>query len=147
MESAKESALPPFTISDEHKARMIAIAVEEKIPFDHALEIVLDYYLGLKTIHDLNDLHSILALSKELGERSIPVKAVKVAMRFQQLIREGHYMADDFAAALDLVPVLHEHGLAPQDDRTERAIRLAARLLQSPRSLTELEGWLNENNT
>jgi DNA-binding PadR family transcriptional regulator len=35
MDSYKESALPPFTISDENKARMIAIGVMEGVPVDH----------------------------------------------------------------------------------------------------------------
>jgi hypothetical protein len=138
MDGYTDSALPPFTISDENKARMIAIAVEESVPVDHALGIVLDYFRQLRgNGHDLHDLHSILQLSKELRQRDIPVKAVKVAMKFQQAIQDGACTANDFGSALDLLPVLQEHGLSAQDDRTETAIQLAGRLLQSPRSLTK----------
>jgi hypothetical protein len=147
MDGYTDSALPPFSISNENRARMIAIAVEEDVPVDHGLGIVLDYYLQLRANgHDLHDLHSVLQLSKELRQRDIPVKAVKVAMKFQQAVRDGACTADDFGSALDLLPILHEHGLSPQDDRTETAIQLAARLLQSPRSVTEIEGWLNGMN-
>ena len=75
MEGYRESVLPPFTISDDNKARMIAIAVEENIPVDHALEIVLNYFMGLKDMRcDLNDLYSVMQLSKELREREISIK-------------------------------------------------------------------------
>jgi hypothetical protein len=67
-------------------------------------------------------------------------------MKFQQLMLEGHCTADDFTSALDLAPVLREHGLVPGDDQTEATIRLAARLVQSPRSLTDIEDWLDGSN-
>ena len=144
MDSYEPSALPPFTISNDNRARMVAIAVEEHVPVDHALGIVIDYYLQLRADgHDLDDLHSILQLSKDLRQRDIPVKAVKVAMRWQQAVRDGTCTADGLGSALDLLPILQEHGLALPDDRTEMAIQLAARLLQSPCSLTEIEGWLH----
>lgn len=147
MDGYTDSALPPFTISNENKARMIAIAVEENIPVDHALGIVLDYFRQLRANgHDLHDLHSILQLSKQLRQRDIPVKAVKVAMKFQQAIRDGACTADDFGSALELLPILHEHGLSPGDDQTEAAIQLAAQLLQSQRSLGDIEDWLNAPN-
>jgi hypothetical protein len=74
MEGYEQSALPPFTISNENRARMIAIAVEENIPVDHGLGIVLDYFLQLRANgHDLHDLHSVLQLSKELRQRDVPV--------------------------------------------------------------------------
>ncbi len=147
MEGYKESALPPFTISDENKARMIAIGVTENIPFDHALGIVLDYYLSLdrEMGYDLHDLHSVLQLSKELGERGISVKDVKAAMKFRQIFRQGDYTSEDFQAALDLLPILHEHGFTVTDDRVETLLGLAAKLLNSDRSLAEFEAWLTSH--
>src|SRR5262249_2590700 len=47
MEGFRESALPPFTISDGNKARLIAVANQESIPLehvDHALEVILDWW-------------------------------------------------------------------------------------------------------
>jgi hypothetical protein len=133
MDGYTDSALPPFTISNENKARMVTIAVEENVPVDHGLGIVLNYYLQLTAKgHNLDDLHSVLQLGKELRQRDIPVKTVKVAMKFQHLIVEGHCTAEEFTSALDLAPVLREHGLVPGDDQTEAAIQLAARLLQKP---------------
>ena len=48
MEDYKDSGLPRFHINDDVKARIIAVAVDEKIPFDWALQLVFDYYLQLK---------------------------------------------------------------------------------------------------
>ena len=145
MEGYRESGLPPFVISDENKARMIAIGVEENIPFDHALGIVLDYYISSMKRdmgRDVDDLFSVLELSKDLRERGIPVKDVKAAMIFRKVFREGGYTSEELEAALDLLPLLRAHGLAAQDDRIETVLGLAARLLKSPRSLTELDAWL-----
>jgi hypothetical protein len=145
MEDYKQSALPPFVIGEEHRARMIAIAVDEHIAFDRALEIVLDYYLQLKESGlDLDELHSVMALSKDLRERSIPVKDVKLALKLRQVFRDGKYTPEEFDSALELLPVLRTQGFATSDDRTEIALQLAARLLQSSRPLADLDDWLNE---
>jgi len=145
MDGYKESAMPQFAISDEDKARMIAIAIDENIPFNRALEIVLNYYIGLNRIGlNLHDLHSILELSKDLQERSIPAKDVRVAMRLRQALRANTLSIEDVDAALMLVPMLAEQGLNAQDDHVETVIRLAARLLSSNRSLTDIEKWLKE---
>lgn len=148
MEHYNQSALPPFAISEEHRARMIAIAVDEHIAFDRALEIVLDYYLQLKERGlDLDELHSVMALAKDLRERSIPVKNVTLALKLRKACRDGNYTPEEFDSALDLLPVLRAHGFAPSDDRTESALRLAARLLHSPRALADLDEWLNEKTS
>jgi hypothetical protein len=146
MEGYRESALPPFVISDMNKARIIAIASQENIPLehaDHALEVVLDNWREqYQNGRTLDEVYSALQLSKELGERSIPVNDVKVAMRFRRVFREGGYTSEEFQAALDLLPVLHEYGLTTQDDRIETVLGLAARLMNSDRSLAEIDTWL-----
>jgi hypothetical protein len=146
MEGYRESVLPPFVISDANKARIIAIASQENIPLehvDHALEVILDNWgQQQRDGRTLDEAYSALELSKHLRERSIPVKDVKIAMRFRQVFREGTYTSEEFQAALDLLPVLREYGLAVQDDRVETVLGLAVRLLNSDRSLTELDAWL-----
>lgn len=71
------------------------------------------------------------------------MRDVTLAMKLRQTIQQGAYRSQDFQAALDLLPVLQEHGLTAEDDRTETVVRLAARFLNSNRSLVELEAWLN----
>ena len=148
MEGYHESVLPQFVISDVNKARIIAIASQENIPLehaDHALEVILDNWLEQqRNGRNLDDVYSVLELSKDLGERGISVKDVKAAMNFRQVFREGTYTSEEFDAALELLPLLRAHGFVAQDDRMETVLGLAARLLKSSRSLTELDTWLTE---
>jgi hypothetical protein len=67
---------------------------------------------------------------------------VKLAMRLRHGLQEGSYTGDDLQAALDLAPVLRAQGLMADDDRLAGIVAVAARLLNSDRSLVELEDWL-----
>ena len=149
MEGYRESGLPPFVISDQNKARILAIASQENIPLehaDHALELILEHWQQqYRTGCTLDDEYSVLKLSKDLQERGIAVQDVKTAMRFRQMCREGGYTSEEFEAAMDLLPLLRVHGLGAQDDRIETVLGLAVRLLHSPRSLTELDAWLTSH--
>lgn len=143
MDNYKESALPPFTISDENKARMIAIAVHEEIPFDHAVAIVLDYYLSLERRGvDLHDLQSILELSKELKRRSLTAKEVKVVLQVLKGLQAEEKSLDELVAACGLLSELKEAGVPPDMEHCEPAITLAAQLLASNIPLSEIEQWL-----
>jgi hypothetical protein len=146
MDAYRESALPPFAISDRSKARLLAIASTENIPLehaDHALEVILDNWeqqqRGGQT---LDEAHSAVSLSKDLGQRSIAIQDVKLAMRLRHDLQEGAYTGDDLQAALDLAPILRAQGLTAHDDRLEAIVAVAARLLNSDRSLVELDEWL-----
>jgi hypothetical protein len=143
MDSYKESALPPFTISDENKARMIAIAVHEHIPFDHALGIALEYYLSLERPGlDLNDLHSILELSKDLKRRSLTAKELKNVLQVLKGIEAEEMSVDEFSAACDLVSQLKKTGASPDMEQCEPVLSLATRLLESEIPLSEIDQWL-----
>jgi hypothetical protein len=63
-------------------------------------------------------------------------------MRLRQDIQDGAYTGDDLQAALDLAPVLRAQGLTAEDDRLEAIVAVAMKLLNSDRSLSELEDWL-----
>ena len=143
MDSYKDSALPSFTISDENKARMIAIAVHEHIPFDHALGIALEYYLSLERPGlDLNDLHSILELSKDLKRRSLTAKELKNVLQVLKGIEAEEMSLDEFSAACDLVSQLKKTGVPPDMEQCEPVLSLATRLLESEIPLSEIDQWL-----
>ena len=143
MDGYKESALPPFTISDENKARMIAIAVHEQIPFDHALGIALDYYLSLERRGmDLHDLHSILELSKELNRRSLTAKEVKIVLQVLKGLQAEERSLDELVAACGLLSQLKAIGVPPDMEHCESAVTLATQLLASAIPLNEIEQWL-----
>ncbi len=143
MDGYKESALPPFTISDENKARMIAIGVMESVPVDHGLGIVLEYYLSREREGlDLNALHSILELAKDLKRRSITAKEFKVVMGVLKGLEADEMSLDEFSTACTVVCLLKEAGLSPDLEHCESAVSLAARLLASNVPVKEMEQWL-----
>ena len=143
MDEHHESAMPHFTISEDEKARLIWLAMDEGIPFHRALEVLLDFYMSLKRMgRDLNDLFSILELSKELQQRAIPVSDVHTTLRLKRELATQQMGVDDLNAALDLLPLLADHGLQPDMPSCDTAIRLAARFLASGVSLVEIERWL-----
>jgi hypothetical protein len=146
MEGYRESALPPFVISDRNRARLLAITIQENIPIecaDHALDVILDNWEERQRAgHTLDEAYSALQLSKDLGQRSLAIQDVKLAMRLRHELQEGAYTGDDLQAALDLAPVLRSQGLTVHDDRLEAVVAVAGRLLNSDRSLVELEDWL-----
>jgi hypothetical protein len=143
MDGYKESALPPFTISDENKARMIAIGVKEGVPFDHGLGIVLDHYLSLEREgFGLDDLHSAIELGKDLKRRSITAKEIKVVLQVLKGLEAEEMSLDELVAACELVSQLKETGVPPDMEHCEPAVSLAARLLASKIPLSEIDRWL-----
>ncbi len=143
MDTYKESALPPFTISDENKAKMIAIAVREEIPFDHALGIVLDYFLSLERQGlDLHILHSVLQLGKDLKRRSLTAKEVTAVLQVLKGLQAEGLSLNEFPAACALTSGLKASGLTSDMEQYEPAISLAVRLLASGIPLQEIERWL-----
>jgi len=143
MDGYKESALPPFTISDENKARMIAIGVMESVPVDHGLGIVLEYYLSRQREGvDLNALHSVLELAKDLSRRSITAKEFKAVMGVLKGLEADEMSVDEFSTACTVVCLLKEAGLSPDLEHCESAVSLAARLLASNVRVAEIEQWV-----
>jgi hypothetical protein len=148
VESYQESALPSFVISDRSKARLLAIASQENIPLehaDHALDVILDNWeQRQRDGHTLDEAYSALRLAKHLRQQSVAIQDVNLAMRLRRDIHEGAYTGEELQAALNLVPVLRNHGFAAQDDRLEPVLGAAVRLLNSERSLSEFEAWLTK---
>jgi hypothetical protein len=146
MEGYRESALPPFGISDRNKARLLAIAGQENIPLehtDHALDVILDNWeQRQRDGHNLDEAYSAIRLAKDLGQRSIAIQDIKLAMRLRRDIHAGAYTEEELQAALDLVPVLRDQGLTAHDDRLEPVLEVAVKVLNSDRSLMELDEWL-----
>jgi hypothetical protein len=149
MEHNQDSSLPPFAISDRNRARLLAIAIQENIPIeraDHALDVILDSWeQRQRDGHSLDEAYSALQLAKHLGQRSISIQDVKLGMRLRRDIHAGAYTEEELQAALDLVPVFREQGLTAHDDRLEPVLAVAVRLLNSDRSLAELDEWLQSH--
>jgi DNA-binding PadR family transcriptional regulator len=143
MDGYKESALPPFTISDENKARMIAIGVMEGVPFDHGLGIALDYYMSLEREGlDLDVLHSVLELGKDLKRRNITAKELKTVLGVLKELEAEAMSLDEFSTACTVVSLLKEAGVSPDLEHCQSAVSLAARLLASDIPPREIDQWL-----
>lgn len=146
MDGYRDSALPPFAISDHNKARLLAIASQEHIPLehmDHAFELILEWWTEQQRDgRTLDEVASVLRLAKELNQRTIAVKDVTVALRLRHDMQAGAYTGEELEAALDLGPVFRKHGITASDDRLEAILEVAMRLLNSDRSLVEIDEWL-----
>lgn len=132
----RESIVPKFSLSDQLKARLVWLGEQEGIPVDHALEVLLDYY------RDLDDLNSIMRLSKELKLREISAQAVLHYLKLMQMLAEHNQTLDHLDAALEMVPSLERAGLIPGSVPEAEIIHVAARLTASGITVTEVEHWL-----
>ena len=147
MEGFRESALPPFVISDGNKARLIAIASQENLPLDqvdHVLGVILDsWHQQQREGRTLDEAYSALQLVKDIRERSIAIQDVKLAAKFRQIFLEGSFTSDDFYAALDILPRLREQGI-PLLHFSPHCLRhtYASLMLQQGESLTYVQRQL-----
>ena len=72
MDEQPKSDIPTFSLSESARARLVWIAVEEQVSYADAVDILSDYYCAAKGIgRNLDDFHSILALSRDLAIREI----------------------------------------------------------------------------
>lgn len=134
----------PYTLSEETRARLIVMAAEEHITFAHAADVITEYYDSATKSFGvgLEDLHSILALSKELKVREIPVKSVNLTLALLAYLREHQLAVEDFEAAISLLARLHQFGLTSQAPEMTRILEVASDLVTSGVPPIEVEQWL-----
>ena len=140
----QKSDSAPYTLSEETRARLILMAAEEHITFAHAADVMTDYYdSAMKSFGvGLEDLHSILALGKELKVRKISVKSVKLTLELFAYLREHQLDDEDFDAAISLLARLHQFGLTAQAPEVTRILDVACELVTSGVPPIEVEQWL-----
>jgi hypothetical protein len=134
----------PYTLSEETRARLILMAAEEHISFAHAADVITDYYDSATKSFGvgLEDLHSILALSKDLKIRELPVKSVNLALALLAYLREHQLNVENFEAAISLLARLHQFGLTAQAPEVTRILEVASELVTSGVPPIEVERWL-----
>jgi hypothetical protein len=145
-----ESNSSPYTMSEESRARLIIMAAEEQTSFTQALDVVTDYYhSSMKSLgRDLHDLHSILALSKDLKVRELSVAHVKITLELLAYLEEYQLEFEAFEPAVHLLQRLQEFGLtsAPAPDVT-RILDVAYELVTRGLSPLQMEQWLAQRTT
>mgnify|MGYP001356908825 FL=1 len=134
----------PYTLSEETRARLILMAADEHITFAHAADVITDYYeSAMKSFGvGLEDLHSIIALSKELKLREIPVKSVKQTLALRAYLREHQLEVEDFETAISLLARLHQFRLTAQAPEVTRILEVACELVTSGVPSSEVAQWL-----
>ena len=134
----------PYTLSEETRARLILMAAEEHITFAHAADVITDYYdSATKSFgYGLQDLHSILALGKELKVREIPVKSVRLTLALLASLREHQLDGEDVEAAISLLARLHQFGLTAQAPEVTRILEVASDLVTSGVPPMDVAQWL-----
>ena len=138
----------PYTLSEETRARLIFMAAEEHITFAHAADVVTDYYDSATKSFGvgLEDLHSILALGRELKVREIPVKSVKLTLALLAYLREHQLDLEHYEASVSLLARLHQFGLTPQAPEMTRILDVASDLVTSGVPPMEVEQWLAQRS-
>jgi hypothetical protein len=134
----------PYTLSEETRARLILMAAEEHITFAHAADVMTDYYDSATKSFGvgLEDLHSILALGKELKIRELPVKSVRLTLALLASLREHQLSFDDYESAVSLLARLHQFGLTSHGPEMTRILEVASDLVTSGVPPSEMEQWL-----
>jgi len=133
-----------YSVSEETRARLILMAAEEHITFTHAADLTTDFYYCATHSpgFNLTDLHSIMALSKELNIRQISVKSVKLTLAFQAFLHEHELESDDYEATVNLLARLHQMGLTGQAPEVTQILEVACELVTSGVSASDVKHWL-----
>jgi hypothetical protein len=133
-----------YTLSEEARARLILMAADKHISFAQAGDVVTDFSASaMQSLgHGLHDLYSIMALTKDLKIREIPVKSVKLALALQAFLQEHQLEFDDFEAAVSLLARLHQVGLTDQAPEVTQILEVASELVTSGVPSVEVKQWL-----
>ena len=112
MTSARESLLPPFSISDQTKGEITWLAHDAGVPLDRALHILIEIY-RLQTANelDLGDLETILHLRDACETTDVAVSDLREALALFAALRERGLTLDDLRATRQVAEDLVEAGL------------------------------------
>jgi len=112
MTSARESMLPPFSISDQTKGEIIWLAHDAGVPLDRALHILIEIY-RLQTANqlDLGDLETILQLRDTCESTEVAVSELREALELFTALRKRGLTLDDLRATRQVADDLAEAGL------------------------------------
>ena len=145
-----ESDRSPYTLSEEARARFILMAAEEQISFAQAVDVITDFYesdtkksFGM----DLHDLHSILALSRDLKVRELSVKHLKVTLELLDYLHKHQLEFEAFEPAVHLLQRLQQFGLTADAPDVTRILDVACELITSGVSPLQVEQWLAQRAT
>lgn len=135
----------PYSLSEQAHARLILMAADEGISFSQAADVIIDSFTTSQSSvkgRDLNDLHSIIELSKDLKMRELSVTSVKLTLQLLAFLKESQLAIEDFESAVNLLTRLHQFGLTTQSPELSSMLDVASELVTSGVSPIEVEEWL-----
>ena len=148
MTDYSSSQLPPHTISDAARDRLIWVSVQEQVSYTDAVDILTDYYcVADKEGHSLDDLYSITKLSRELALREIPVRTVRLALQLLQFLGRHQLGESHLELIFHHLSLLSKFGLTGNPSRVSALLELACQLEASGMSVVEWEALLATRGT
>ena len=96
---------------------------------------------------DLHDLHSIMALSKDLKVRELPVKHVNLTLELLAYLHKHQLEFEAFEHVVHLLQRLQQFGLTADAPDVTRILDVACELVTSGVSPLRVEQWLAQRAT
>ena len=107
-----DSMLPPFTLSDATKARLIWLGQVLGAPLDRAVNAVIDYFAAAQLDgFDCYDVEAIVRIRKQCEAVDVSVSDLRAFIEAQAVLAEHNLTMADVGPALETVEAFAEAGL------------------------------------
>lgn len=111
-----DSLLPPFTLSDATKARLIWLSQVLGAPLDRAVNVAIDYFAaGQLDGFDSFDVEAIVRIRKECGAADVSVADLRAFLEAQAVLDEHGVTMADIGPVQQTVAELADAGLTLEE--------------------------------
>jgi hypothetical protein len=111
-----DSMLPPFTLSDATKARLIWLGQVLGAPLDRAVNAVIDHFAAAQLDgFDCYDVEAIVRIRKQCEAVDVSLSDLRAFIEAQAVLAEHNLTIADVGPALETVEALAEAGLTVEE--------------------------------
>jgi hypothetical protein len=111
-----DSMLPPFTLSDATKARLIWLSQVLGAPLDRAVNSLIDYFAAAQLDgFDCFDVEAIVRIRKQCETTDVSVADLRAFLEAQAVLGEHGLTTVDVGPALEMVEALADAGLTLEE--------------------------------
>jgi hypothetical protein len=111
-----DSMLPPFTLSDATKARLIWLGQVLGAPLDRAVNAVIDHFAATQLDgFDCDDVEAIVRIRKQCEAVDVSLSDLRAFIEAQAVLAEHNLTMADVGPALETVETLAEAGLTVEE--------------------------------